>query len=96
MWDRQNTRNTDSVFLQQSGNTGKNTETEPQKGAFDRTEYNRAHNRPAGAGRTWDAAEDEELKREFDSGMKIAEIARQHDRTYGAIQARLKKQGLVE
>lgn len=71
-------------------------ETEPQKGAFDRTEYNRAHNRPAGAGRTWDAAEDEELKREFDSGMKIAEIARQHDRTYGAIQARLKKQGLVE
>ena len=39
---------------------------------------------------------DEELKREFDSGMKIAEIARQHDRTYGAIQARLKKQGLVE
>ena len=71
-------------------------ETEPQKGAFDRTEYNRAHNRPAGAGRAWDAAEDEELKREFDSGMKIAEIARQHDRTYGAIQARLKKQGLVE
>ncbi len=43
-----------------------------------------------------DAAEDEELKREFGSGMKIAEIARKHDRTYGAIRARLKKQGLVE
>lgn len=27
--------------------------------------------------------------------MKIAEIARQHDRTYGAIRARLKKQGLI-
>ncbi len=67
-----------------------------QKGTFDRTEYNRAHNRPEGAGRAWDAAEDVELKREFDSGMKIAEIARQHDRTYGAIRARLKKQGLVE
>ena len=40
--------------------------------------------------RTWDAAEDEELKREFGFGMKIAEIARQHDRTYGAIRARLK------
>ena len=71
-------------------------EAETQKGTFDRTEYNRAHNRPEGAGRAWDAAEDVELKREFDSGMKIAEIARQHDRTYGAIRARLKKQGLVE
>ena len=71
-------------------------EAESQKGTFDRTEYNRAHNRPEGASRTWDAAEDEELKREFGSGMKIAEIARQHDRTYGAIRARLKKQGLIE
>lgn len=71
-------------------------EAEPEKGAFERTEYNRAYNRPEGAGRAWDAAEDEELKREFGSGMKIAEIARQHDRTYGAIRARLEKQGLVE
>ena len=51
---------------------------------------------PEGASRTWDAAEDEELKREFGFGMKIAEIARQHDRTYGAIRARLKKQGMIE
>ena len=71
-------------------------EAESQKGTFDRTEYNRAHNRPEGASRTWDAAEDEELKREFGFGMKIAEIARQHDRTYGAIRARLKKQGMIE
>ena len=35
-------------------------EAESQKGTFDRTEYNRAHNRPEGASRTWDAAEDEE------------------------------------
>ena len=76
--------------------TAELAEAEPQKEAFDRTEYNRVHNRPEGAGRAWDAAEDEELRRQFDSGMKIAEIARQHDRTYGAIRARLKKQGLVE
>ena len=76
--------------------TAESAEIEPQEGAFDRAAYNRVHNRPEGAGRGWDTVEDEELKREFASGMKIAEIARQHDRTYGAIRARLKKQGLVE
>lgn len=48
------------------------------------------------AGTSWTNEEDDVLRNEFQSGMKIAEIAKVHGRTNGAIRARLKKHGLLE
>lgn len=48
------------------------------------------------AGAAWSDEEDELLVREYQGGMKISEMAKSHQRTSGAIRARLKKQGLVE
>jgi hypothetical protein len=39
----------------------------------------------------WSAEEDERLRREFDWGVPIAEIASLHHRNKGAIRSRLKK-----
>ena len=64
--------------------------------SFDRVEYNRKMNRPDGAGASWTEEEDKQLDEEYHSGMNISEIAKSHDRTYGAIRARLKKHGLIE
>ncbi len=61
-----------------------------------RVNYNRKMNRPDGAGASWTEAEDKQLDDEFHSDMKISEIAKIHDRTNGAIRARLKKHGLIE
>ena len=55
--------------------------------------YNRKMNRPDGAGASWTEEEDRQLDDEYGSGMKISEIAKAHDRTNGAIRARLKKHG---
>ncbi len=62
----------------------------------DRVAYNRRMNRPDGTGASWTKEEDRQLDEEFDSGVKISEIAKIHDRTTGAIRARLKKHGLIE
>lgn len=51
---------------------------------------------PFSAGAAWKDEEDEQLVSEYRGGMKISEIAKIHQRTYGAIRARLKKQGLME
>lgn len=51
--------------------------------------------RQSNAGMSWNEEEDERVVNEFQSGMKISEIAREHGRTRGAISARLKKHGLV-
>ena len=64
--------------------------------SFDRVGYNRKMNRPDGAGASWTEEEDSQLDEEYNSGMKISEIAKAHDRTNGAIRARLKKHGLIE
>lgn len=64
--------------------------------SFDRTAYNRKMNRPDGAGASWSEEEDKQLDEEFNSGMKISEMAKVHDRTNGAIRARLRKHGLIE
>lgn len=61
----------------------------------DRVEYNRKMNRPDGAGTSWTEKEDRQLDDEYRSGMKVSEIAKAHDRTNGAIRARLKKHGLM-
>ena len=61
-----------------------------------RAAYNRSVNRPDGAGAAWSPEEDARLDEEYQSGMKLAEIARLHNRTRGGIRARLKKHGLIE
>jgi len=48
---------------------------------------------PTNAGKSWDAAEDEQLSQHFDAGMTLKELSRQHERTEGAIQSRLVKMG---
>ncbi len=50
---------------------------------------------PANAGKSWEQAEDEQLKKAFDQGMSIKELAYRHQRTVGAIEARLVRLGKV-
>ncbi|MCI8695731.1 MAG: hypothetical protein HFH99_02945, partial [Lachnospiraceae bacterium] len=76
--------------------SGRQESKSSAKPKFDRAEFNRARNRPDGAGAAWSAEEDERLKQEFQEGMTMAEMARQHSRTRGGIKARLKKHGLIE
>ena len=64
--------------------------------SFDRAAYNRKMYRPDGAGASWSEEEDKQLDEEFNSGMKISEMAKIHDRTNGAIRARLRKHGRIE
>ena len=47
-------------------------------------------------GSPWSSEEDDRVKAEYESGMKISEIAEGHGRTSGAIRARLRKHGLIE
>lgn len=89
-----------AAFLQENPNavtsmpdSGEDTAAKP---SFDRKEFNRKRNRPEGAGAPWTDEEDAQLEEEWNSGMKIAEIARLHDRTGGAIRSRLKKHGSLE
>ena len=67
-----------------------------ENASFDRAAYNRKMNRPDGAGASWSEEEDKQLDEEFNGGMKIYEITKIHDRTNGAIRARLRKHGLIE
>ena len=46
------------------------------------------------AGKPWTNIEDKHLKDEFESGTKISEIAKEHGRTYLAIESRLDHLGL--
>ena len=64
--------------------------------SFDRVAYNRKMNRPDGAGASWLEGEDKQLEEEFNSGMKISEIAKIHNRTSGAIRSRLKRHGMID
>lgn len=52
--------------------------------------------RPASAGRKWTDEEDALLCREFDEGIAIRDLARQHGRTSGAITSRLVKLGRID
>ena len=49
----------------------------------------------ANAGRPWSPSEDGLLTQAHQAGMSIAELARAHERTPGAITARLVKLGLI-
>ena len=46
------------------------------------------------AGKPWNEMEDDKLRDEFASHIKIADIAKEHGRTYGAIESRLDHLGL--
>ena len=59
------------------------------------TEEDEKRNEKANAGSNWSKEEDDRLDQEFSSGMSIAEIAKEHRRSYGAIRARLIKHGLI-
>ncbi len=50
---------------------------------------------PARAGKPWDETESETLVREFDKGTNIGELAKQHQRTRGAIESQLVKLGKI-
>jgi hypothetical protein len=50
---------------------------------------------PARAGKSWEEDESNLLAERFDSGMPIVEIAKVHERTKGAIAARLVRLGKV-
>ncbi len=46
------------------------------------------------AGKPWTAIEDDKLRDEFAEHLKIADIAKEHGRTYSAIESRLDHLGL--
>jgi hypothetical protein len=48
---------------------------------------------PTGAGRPWDAEEDQSLVADFESGISIGDLAKSHQRTEGAMRSRLMKLG---
>ena len=50
---------------------------------------------PANAGKPWTEEEQTKLREEFQSGMKMSEIARAHERTRGSIEAKLAYLGLI-
>jgi glutathione S-transferase len=56
----------------------------------------RARRLPENAGKSWDREEDEQLCREFDSGISVKDLAAHHGRTEGAIQSRLVKFGKIK
>ena len=64
--------------------------------SIEQEEAYRQEEKRVNAGQAWAEDEDRRLTEEFEAGMKIAEIARVHGRTNGAIRARLKRQGLIE
>lgn len=51
---------------------------------------------PERAGKPWDKTESDLLINHFDGGMKIGELAKEHQRTRGAIEAQLAKLGKIE
>lgn len=52
--------------------------------------------RKTGPGRPWREEEEKELLRQFDDKIDVKEIAKEHERTKGAIWARLEKLGRIQ
>lgn len=51
---------------------------------------------PGNAGKSWAPAEDQQLVEAFDQGKQVAELATLHQRTKGAIKARLIRLGRLK
>ena len=51
---------------------------------------------PGNAGKSWNEEEDQRLVAGFDAGTPVAELARTHERTTGAINSRLVKLGRLQ
>jgi len=60
------------------------------------TKLRRSTARKTGPGRGWTEDEEQELLREFDDKLDVEEIAAKHERTKGAIWARLEKLGRIQ
>lgn len=56
----------------------------------------RGHGRTAAAGSRWSEDEEARVARAFDDGVSIADIARKHARSRGAITSRLVKLGRID
>ena len=65
--------------------------------ALEREENRERRNRalPEQAGKPWGEEEDRLVCEEYDAGRSIADLARIHQRTRGAIQSRLEKLGKI-
>jgi len=50
---------------------------------------------PANQGARWTADDDARLKTDFESGIKLKDLATQYGRSKGAIRSRLQKMGLI-
>jgi hypothetical protein len=55
----------------------------------------RSRRLPGNAGKAWNDAEDKQLTQGFETGTDIAQLAKQHKRTRGAIQSRLERLGKI-
>lgn len=60
------------------------------------TKLKRSTARKTGPGRPWSEDEETELLRKFDDKVDVEEIAKEHERTKGAIWARLEKLGRIQ
>lgn len=60
------------------------------------TKLRRSTARKTGPGRAWTEDEEKELLRAFDDKLDVEEIAAKHERTKGAIWARLEKLGRIQ
>ena len=85
--------NQDAVTFISNNGTMKSTATAAEADSGSAPKVNK---KPSSAGSSWTQEEDSRLKQEFEMGKKISEIARAHERTYGAIRARLKRHGLLD
>lgn len=66
--------------------------------AYNQEKVSQAEKAPASlvhAGQLWTELEENKLLNEYDSNMPIADIAREHGRTIGAIESRLSKLGRI-
>jgi len=61
--------------------------------ALEKAAKKKSRELPAGAGKPWDAEEDQSLVGDFESGTPIKDLAQTHQRTEGAIRSRLMKLG---
>ena len=60
------------------------------------TKLRRSTARKSGSGRAWTDEEEQKLLQAFDAKVDVEQIARDHERTKGAIWARLEKLGRIQ